>query len=151
MAKLVAAIFIASVFSSYSLAKSNEEKAQAVIDTRQGLLKVVGLYMHPMVGMVKGKIEYDATVVEKNAEKIAQLAFMLPDVFAADVRTSGLSSGSLDAAWEDRKDFIEKSRILSLRAQALSESAKESKTMPMKKFGAMGKACKNCHRSYRKK
>ena len=63
MAKLVAAIFIASVLSSSALAKSNEERAQAVIDTRQGLLKVVGFCMQPMVGMVKGKIKYDAIVV----------------------------------------------------------------------------------------
>ena len=151
MTRLVITMLIAAVVSSYTISKSSEEQAQTAIDTRQGLLKVVGLYMHPMVGMVKGKIEYDGTVVEKNAKKIAQLAVMLPDVFASDVRTSGLSSGSLDAAWEEREDFIEKSRILSLRAQALSESARESKTMPMKKFGAMGKACKNCHRSYRKK
>ena len=78
MVKLVAAIFIASVFSSYALAKSNEERAQAVIDTRQGLLKVVGLYMHPMVGMVKGKIEYDATVVEKMQKKLPSLLLCCP-------------------------------------------------------------------------
>ena len=151
MAKLAAAIFIASLLFFSALAKSNEERAQAVIDTRQGLLKVVGFYMQPMVGMVKGKIKYDAIVVEKNASKIAELAAMLPDVFAPDVRTSGLLSDSLDGAWEDRADFVEKARNLAIRAQVLSDSAKGSKTMPMNKFGDMGKACKNCHRTYRKK
>ena len=67
-----------------------DERAQATIDARQGLLKVVAQYFGPIVGMAKDQIPYDAALIEKNAGKVAQLAPMIPDMFAMDTSASGL-------------------------------------------------------------
>ena len=108
-------------------------------------------YFSPIVGMARGKIPFNAAVVEKNAGKIAQLAPMLEDVFAIDTRTSGLQSGAKDGIWEDKADFNSKAATTAERAIALANSAIQGDGLNMKAFGALGSSCKNCHESYREK
>jgi len=41
-------MLIATGVSPYTSSKSSEEQAQTASDTRQGLLKLVGISMHPI-------------------------------------------------------------------------------------------------------
>ena len=61
-----------------------DERTDAAIETRQGLLKLLGFYLGPIVGMARQQIPYDADTVRANAEKIATLAPLIPDVFRND-------------------------------------------------------------------
>ena len=61
-----------------------DERAQKAVETRQGLLKVVGHYFGPIVGMARGQVPFDADLARANANKIAQLSPMIPDVFALE-------------------------------------------------------------------
>ena len=79
----------------------DQERAKKAIDTRQGLLKVLGYYIGPMAGMARGQLQYDADLVSKNAEKMAQLAVMIPDLFKLDTRENGVNSDSLATIWEN--------------------------------------------------
>ena len=72
-----------------SWAEISEEQAEAAIKTRQGLLKVVGYYFGPLVGMARGQLEFDGELASNNAEKISQLVQMIPDVFKLDTRENG--------------------------------------------------------------
>ena len=65
-----------------------DERTQALIDTRQGLLKVMGFYIGPMVAMARQQMPYDADMVKANATKMAELAAMIPDVFRVDTSAS---------------------------------------------------------------
>ena len=67
---------IGFLISANTWSAEDQERAQAAIDTRQGLLKVVGHYIGPMVGMARGQIDYDADLVSANAQKMGQLTAM---------------------------------------------------------------------------
>ena len=127
---------------------ADDEAAQRAIDTRQGLLKVVGAYMGPLVGMAREQIPYDAATVEKNASAIAALTPMIPDMFRLDTSGSGLESGSLDDIWENWDDFAAKAATSAERAQAMAAAAGDQGAA-MKAFGALGGSCKGCHDEYR--
>jgi cytochrome c556 len=128
-----------------------DERAQKAVETRQGLLKVVGHYFGPIVGMARGQVPFDADLVSANANKIAQLSPMIPDVFAFDTRSSGVASDGLDGIWEDMADFDSKATTAKERALALAAAASEGQGAFLKAVGGMGSACKGCHEEYRKK
>ena len=112
---------------------------------------MVGHYFGPIVGMAKGQVPFDADLVSANANKIAQLSPMIPDVFAFDTRSSGVASDGLDSIWEDMADFDSKATTAKERALALAAAASEGQGAFLKAVGGMGSACKGCHEEYRKK
>ena len=119
-----------------------------VVDTRQGLLKVVGYYMGPMVGMARQQMPYDAALMQANAEKIAALAPMIKDVFRMDTTAYDIDTEALDGIWSNMDDFAAKADTVAEKAQALAAAA-EDPAAALKAFGAMGGACKSCHDDYR--
>jgi len=139
------------LFSTNSWSVDDQERAQVAVDTRQGLLKVIGYYIGPMVGMARGQIDYDADLVAANAEKMGKLTAMIPDLFKMDTSGSGVASDSLNGIWDNSEDFNNKAAAASQRAFELADAAKEGKTAFMQAFGATGGACKSCHDDYRKK
>ena len=126
-----------------------DERSEAAIEARQGLLKVVGSYFGPIVGMARNQIDYDADVVAHNAAKVSQLAAMIPDVFRHDTSAAGLASGSLDHIWDNQDDFNAKAATVAERAAALAAAAPDGKAAAMQAFGALGGSCKACHDEYR--
>lgn len=132
-----------------AIAASAEEQAQAAIDTRQGLLKVLVSYFGPIYGMAKDQIPYDAQVVKTNAEHIASLASMLPDVFRMDTTDYDGETEALDDIWDNSDDYTDKSLALVDRANALAAASAQNEGAAMKAFGAMGASCKACHDNYR--
>ncbi|NCF43247.1 MAG: cytochrome c [Proteobacteria bacterium] len=128
-----------------------DERTQKAIDARQGLLKVVAQYFGPIVGMARGQIPYDPALIENNAGKVAQLAPMIPDLFAMDTSASSLASDAKAEIWADYADFSAKAATTTERANALVAATAEGQGATMKAFAALGASCKNCHESYRRK
>ena len=126
-----------------------DEHIQRAVDTRQGLLKVVGFYMGPIVGMAREQIPYDADRVKANAEAIAALAPMIPDVFRSDTRGSDIPTEALDKIWDNGADFADKAATVAARAADLASATADGQGAAMKAFGAMGASCKACHDEYR--
>ena len=126
-----------------------DERTQQIIETRQGLLKLLGYYIGPIVGMARQQVDYDADLVAANAEKIAGLAPLIVDVFQHDTSASDIESESLDGIWENLDDFNGKAATLAERASALAAATAEGQGAAMKAFGGMGAACKSCHDDYR--
>ena len=126
-----------------------DEHIQRAVDTRQGLLKVVGFYMGPIVGMAREQIPYDADRVKANAEAIAALAPMIPDVFRSDTRGSDIPTEALDKIWDNSADFADKAATVAARAADLASATADGQGAAMKAFGAMGASCKACHDEYR--
>ena len=139
---LVSLVIVFSI-SANTWSVQDQERAQTAIDTRQGLLKVVGYYIGPMVGMARGQLDYDADLVSKNAEKMAQLAVMIPDLFKVDTRENGVNSDSLATIWENTQDFNQKALILATRANELAKTSREVKSESMKAFRQTAEACKS--------
>jgi cytochrome c556 len=146
---LVILTALSTALPTIAFGASADERAQAAVDTRQGLLKVVVSYFGPIVGMARKQIPFDAALVEKNAAKIAQLAPMIPDVFRMDTRAYDLETEALDNIWDNTDDFADKAATVAERAAALSAAAADGEAAAMKAFGAVGAACKGCHDEYR--
>jgi cytochrome c556 len=130
-----------------------EQQAQQAIETRQGVLKVMGFYMAPLGGMLKNKVPFDAAVATKSATHIAQLGGMIPDVFVFDTRkTTGVKTKAQDGIWTNTADFDAKADDLVKAATALTDAAKSGdKGATLKAAGAVGKACGACHDNFRNK
>jgi cytochrome c556 len=130
-----------------------EQQAQQAIETRQGVLKVMGFYMAPLGGMLKNKVPFDAAVATKSATHIAQLGAMIPDVFVFDTRkATGVKTKAQDGIWTNTADFNSKADDLVKAATALTDAAKSGdKGATLKAAGAVGKACGACHDNYRNK
>ncbi len=126
-----------------------DERTEAAVDTRQGLLKTVGFYIGPIVGMAREQIPYDADRVKYNAERIAELAGMIPDVFRFDTRGADVSTEALDSIWDNTEDFNDKAAALAARASDLAAATADGQPAAMKAFGGMGASCKACHDEYR--
>lgn len=146
---IAAALCLTLLTGLPAVAADADEQAQAAIDTRQGLLKVVVSYFGPIVGMARGQIPYDADVVKNNAEKVAVLLPMIPDVFRKDTRESGLETEALDEIWDNMGDFQTKTDTATERALALAAATADGQEAAMKAFGALGAGCKGCHDDYR--
>jgi cytochrome c556 len=135
-------------------AQSPEQQAEAAVLTRQGLLKVMGMYMAPLGGMLKNKVPFDAAVAAKSAKNIGALGEMLPDTFAMDThgKATAVKTKAQDGIWTNQADFKAKADDLVKAAAALQEAAKGGdKGATLKAAGAVGKACGACHDNYRQK
>ena len=130
-----------------------EQQAEQAVLTRQGLLKVMGMYMAPLGGMLKNKVPFDAAAASKSATHIAELGSMIPDVFAFDTRNkTSVKTKAQDGIWTNQADFAAKADDLVKAANALLDAAKTGdKGATLKAAGAVGKACGACHDKYKSK
>jgi cytochrome c556 len=144
---------VAAVLAQDAGPPTPEQQAEQAIQTRQGLLKVMGMYMAPLGGMLKNKVPFDAGVATKSATHITQLGSMMPDVFAFDThKVTTLKTKAQDGIWTNQADFNAKADDLVKAATALQEAAKSGdKGATLKAAGAVGKACGACHDNYRNK
>lgn len=152
---LAAALSLASMTAMTQQAPPTpEQAAKSAVETRQGLFKVLSSAMGPIGGMLRNQVPFDAALVEKNAARIEVLAGMIPDLYQNDTRQfhGNLKTGSLDGIWNSQADFKAKADELAKAANALVAAAKtgdKAKFTPA--AAAVGKACGNCHDSYRAK
>lgn len=126
-----------------------EERAQVVVDNRQGLFKVIGSYFGPVVGMARGQIPYDGARVAYAAQKIQALATMIPDLVRTDTRAFDLETGALDTLWDNLEDVAAKAADIENAAAMLEAAAGQDQEAAMGAFRKVGGACKACHDEYR--
>jgi cytochrome c556 len=134
-------------------AQSPEQKAQAAVDTRQGLQKVMGFEMAPLGAMLKNKAPYDAATIAKAATNIANLGTMQPEIFATDTRKFNLKTKAREGIWTNKSDFDAKSNDLVKAANEAAMVAKSGgdKDAMKKALLGIGKGCAGCHDNFRDK
>jgi cytochrome c556 len=128
-----------------------QQQAQAAVDLRQGLQKLMGFEMAPLGEMLKNKKPVDALLVAKNAANIAALGSMQPEVFALDTHQFNLHTKANEGIWTHKSDFDAKSDALVRAANEVVAVAKTGdRAATIKAIGAMGKmTCSACHDSFR--
>ena len=149
MKRLLILTLLAGLPFASLAAPTPEERAQAVAETRQGLFKVIVAYFGPVVGMARGQIPYDGAEVARAAEKIGQLAPMIPDMLRNDTRAFDLETEALPAIWDNLDDIATKAGNLRTAAGELQEAAGQNQEAAMAAFRSVGGACKACHDEYR--
>ncbi len=133
--------------------KTPEQQAEVSVETRQGLQKVMNFQMAPIGAILRHQQPFDAAVASKQAEKIAQLASLQPDIFAADThKVTGLKTKARDGIWTNKSDFDAKSNDLVKKATDAAAAAKGGDEAAARAaLITMGKACGACHDSFKDK
>lgn len=128
-----------------------EQLATASAETRQGLFKIIAFNMGPINGMARGQVDFDAALAERNARRVAQLAPMIPEVFAArDTRAFAVTTQALPGIWDNLDDFRQKAMDLEAAANTFAEvAASGDRNQTIAAIRAFGSTCGNCHRPYR--
>ena len=126
------------------------EQAQKATETRQSVLKVVGWNIGPLGAMARGLVPYDAALVERNAQRIAWMASMIPDAFRADTRAHDVSTEALPVIWENYARFEELAGNAQASAEKLAEIAAGGDEAAAKRaIGALIDDCRACHDDFR--
>lgn len=145
-------LMIASLVSMILQAQqmSPEEQAAATTETRQAVFKLLGFHMGPIGAMARGQMDFDADLAKRNAERIAVLGTIIPDVFASDTREFDVVTRALDKIWDNKADFEAHAAELVKQAQAFAEAASSGdRATTLGALRPLGSACGDCHDDYR--
>lgn len=149
-----ALIALASVVVMTASAQQDEptpqELAAAATETRQAVFKLLAFNMGPIGAMARGA-EFDAELAERNARRIAALAPMIPELFAAnDTRQFSVDTEALPVIWDNITDFQQKAMDLEAAANTFAGVASGGdRNQTIGAIRAFGATCGNCHREYR--
>ena len=129
---------------------SSEKHAIKATELRQSVFKLLGSNMGPLGAMAKGKIPFDAEVVEKNAIRINQLSLMIADYTRVDTSKFDVKTSALNKIWQDQEHFGQSIDKLTKASAALIVAAKSNDEGTLKQaISAVGKTCGGCHDDYK--
>lgn len=133
--------------------QSPEQQAQAAVNNRKSVVRLFNFNMTPINAMARGG-EFDAALVERNAKRIATLATMLPETFAAmDTRSfTNLETGALPVIWENPEAFAQKANDLAEAMNNLATlAAAGNRDEVVRMAGTIGRTyCGGCHQQFRR-
>jgi cytochrome c556 len=132
-------------------AQTPEQQAQGAINTRKSVVRLFAFNMAPINAMARGG-EFDAALVERNARRIATLAPMLPEAFAAmDTREFDLETEALPVIWEEFEEFQQRASNLAEAVTNLADvAATGDQAETIRTAGSIGRTyCGGCHEMFR--
>jgi cytochrome c556 len=144
-------ILLCAVLLGFALADNAaaQVKPEILVKQRQAAMTLQGKYFGPLGFMAQGKVPYDADIVVRNAGFLAALCRMPWDGFAAG--TKDVKSGALPAVFADTAKFKAAQDRLQMEVDKLVAASKGSEAAAKAQIGAVGKACGDCHDSFREK
>jgi len=153
---IIAAVLVAAgiVIATGSIAQpmqTPEQQAQGAVNTRKSVVRLFNFNMAPINAMARGG-EYDAALVEQNARRVAMLAPMLPEAFAAmDTREFDVDTTALPVIWENFAEFEQRASDLATAATELADmAASGNQEETMRLAGSIGRTyCGGCHQQFR--
>ena len=148
--KLLAATVVASFGAAWVVDAVAQVKPEILVKQRQAAMTLQGKYFGPLAGMAQGKLPYDANIVQRNAGYLDVVDKMPWDGF--DPSTKNVKSAALPAIWNEPAKFKDAQERLQSEVSKLVSVSKGGDEGAVKaQIGAVGKACGNCHESFREK
>lgn len=143
-----AAIFTAS---AQDAPPTPEQIADSSTATRQAVFKLLAFNLGPINGMARNTVEFDSALAQRNALRVAALAPMIPELFAAnDTRAFDVDTEALPVIWDNMDDFRAKAVALEEAANTFAAvAAGGDRAATIGAIRAFGSTCGNCHREYR--
>lgn len=143
----VSVVVAAGLASGVALAQMKPEQ---MVKQRQSAMTLIAKYWGPMVPMMQGKVPMNMQIVQRNAGYLDNLSRMPWDGF--DAATKDVKSAALPAIWTDNAKFAEAAERLQNETNKLYQVSRGGDEAAIKaQLGAVGKACGNCHESFRAK
>ena len=146
-----AAALTAMAVAQAATVAGSEADARKAIEARQDVFKQIKDLNDPMGKMLRRQAPMDPAQVATNAAKIQQLAGEIPGHFAIDTRNfKDIKTRALDGIWNSEADFKAKADVLVKAAgDAVAAGKSGDAGATQKSLIALGKACGNCHDSYK--
>ena len=140
-------IFTASAQNS----PTPEQQAQSAVNTRKSVVRLFAFNMGTISAMARGTVEFDAAIAERNARRIAALAPMLPEAFAAmDTRAFDVQTEALPIIWDRFDEFQQKAANLIDGANTFAAiAARGDRAETLAAVRAFGSNCGGCHDVFR--
>ena len=147
---LVTAVFAFTTLTATAQPATSQKHADHALKMRKAVFSLLGSNMGPMGGMAKGKIPFDAKVVEKNSLRINQISKMIADYMKTDTSKFKLKTEALDKIWTENEKFAKKIEALTTASAALHKVASTGDENALRKaIGGVGKTCGGCHDDYK--
>jgi cytochrome c556 len=152
---LITAFAALSAFAGVQAATvaASDAEAKKAIEARQHVFDQIKDLNDALGKMLKNQSPMDPALVATNAAKIQALAGQIPGAFKVDTRGfKGTKTAALDGIWASEADFKTKADGLAAAAGAAVTAGKSGDAAASKTaLIALGKACGNCHDSFRAK
>ena len=127
-----------------------QEKPERAIRFRQGVYQVIGHYVGQMGQMVKGQRPFDRDAFVRDAAIVETMSRIVPEAFPPG-SDKGKTRAKADI-WRDADKFNAAVERFQSEAAKLHEVSKQGDADRIKsQFGALAKACDNCHDDFRSK
>jgi cytochrome c556 len=141
---------LACSISQIALADDAKEEA---VEYRRAVFEAIKWNFLSIKDMIKGKKDFNAEELAKNADRVAALSKMHLDGFIPDsgIGSTKRKNEAKPEIWKNWDDFKAKNSKFEEESAKLAEVAKSSKMEDVKpSFEATAKSCKSCHDDYRK-
>lgn len=147
---------VAAVLATSAIGDSHADKAiAAAVKARQSQMTLNSFNIGLLGGMAKGDIEYDADAATAAARNLAALSQLdqsrLWPKGSDNVSLGADNTRALPAIWEAGSTVGDKGMALATAAIALEQAAGGGLDALQGAMGAVGKACGDCHETYRQK
>jgi cytochrome c556 len=145
-----AIVMIGSVFAlTAGSALSVSADDNAYIKYRQSAMKAMSGHISGAVAIIKGEVPYTDDLVTQ-VTGLRDTTKVLPNAFKQ--KTSGGKTRAKPEIWENPDDVKQKIMALQTAAEDFLAAAKSGGPQAAgAKLGAVGEACKSCHKKYRAK
>jgi cytochrome c556 len=139
------------VISSGSSPLTPQVRAQAAVDTRRALFRLLAVVIEPLSSTRAGRIPVDVQTLRNSTHRLQVLAAMIPDVFSTDTRTFDISTGAQDLIWTQPAGFAAKTDALTAALDMLAQGlAGADEDGTRKAIHQVELACNACHDVYRR-
>ncbi|MGB0936090.1 MAG: c-type cytochrome [Colwellia sp.] len=129
----------------------SEKHANKATHLRHAVFTLLGANMGTLGGMAKGKIPFDAKVIEQNATRINQISYMISDYTKIDTSAYKVKTDALDKVWSERDAYEQKVTDLTNASAKLMEVSTSGDVKAIKSaIGGVGKTCGGCHDDFKK-
>jgi cytochrome c556 len=133
-----------------AIAELDQTQAERAVETRQAVLHLMGWNMAPLGAMARGRIDFDAALVETNAARLQALTKMMADAFSADTRANEVTTEALDVIWEQPEEFAAKVQAVIEASNRLADVTATGDEGAMREaIGNLGSSCGSCHDDFR--
>lgn len=146
----IAAIAGVGLSAGAALAAQSQDKPEVLVKQRQSAMVLQAKYFGPLLGMLRGSVQYDAQVVARNSGYLDALSTMPWDGFAES--TKGEKSRALPAIWTDAAKFQSSVDELQSAINALAvASGRGNEQEARTAIDRLGAICRGCHDDFRSK
>lgn len=138
-----------------TLAAGQDQKMlDRAVKARQGVMNVHVFEAGPLFAMAKGDMPYDAAAAEAHAQALNSLTgYDETRLFIEGTSNADMpgKTWALPAIWEQPEKFRDAYENLHATADKLAEEAGKSQEQLTAAVAELGKACGNCHETFRQK